>query len=233
MKDIGIIQGRVKNLERITSLNALEQEANLHQIHDADGLDRFKSGFVTDNFRGHKTGDVNHPDYKIGVDRTTGTLRPMHNTRFVDLSLNTGSSSGYQKTGDLITLPYTEEAYIKIDKASETEFVNPYDVVLFNGSVALSPSKDLWFDTNRLPSVRRTVEGDYDTILKGVGNALGSVWNNWQSDWLGEPTTTVSRPTNNTTTRVVTPTVRGRAWGSRQGNFGSGGNWRRREEREN
>ena len=200
MRDIGRIQGRVKNLERVSSLNSLEQETNLYQIQDADGLDRFKSGFVTDNFRGHKTGDVNHPDYKISVDRTTGTLRPQHSSKFVDLSLNTGASSGYTQTGDLITVPFTEEAYVTIGKASSTEFVNPYDVVLFNGTVTLSPSRDLWFDTQRLPSVRRTVEGDYDTVLSGIGNALGTVWNNWQSDWLGEPVTTVEEPTNRTVT---------------------------------
>ena len=205
MRDIGRIQGRVKNLERVSSLNALEQETNLTQIQDADGLDRFKSGFVTDNFRGHKTGDVDHPDYKIAVDRTTGTLRPMHNSKFVDLSLNTGRSTGYKKTGDMITLPFTEEAYVTIDKASTTEFVNPYDVVLFNGTITLSPSRDLWFDTERLPAVRRTVEGDYDTVLAGVQNSLGTIWNNWQSDWLGEPVTTVEEPTNRT---VTSPTPR-------------------------
>ena len=205
MKDIGRIQGRVKNLERVSSLNALEQETSLTQIQDADGLDRFKSGFVTDNFRGHKTGDVDHPDYKIAVDRTTGTLRPMHNSKFVDISLNTGRSSGYTKTGDMITLPFTEEAYVSINKASGTEFVNPYDVVLFNGTVTLSPSRDLWFDTERLPAVRRTVEGDYDTVLAGVQNSLGTIWNNWQSDWLGEPVTTVEEPTNRT---VTSPTPR-------------------------
>ena len=205
MRDIGRIQGRVKNLERVTSLNALEQETSLHQIQDADGLDRFKSGFVTDNFRGHKTGDVNHPDYKIAVDRTTGTLRPQHNSKFVDISINTGASSGYAKTGDMITLPFTEEAYVTIDKASSTEFVNPYDVVLFNGTVELSPSRDLWFDTERLPAVRRTVEGDFDTVLAGVQNSLGTIWNNWQSDWTGEPVTTVEEPPNRT---VTSPTPR-------------------------
>ena len=222
MKDIGRIQGRVKNLERITSLNALEQQTSLHQIQDADGLDRFKSGFVTDNFRGHRTGDVNHPDYKIGIDRTQGTLRPMHNSRFIDLSLNVGASGNYQKTGDLITLPYTEEAYVTIDKASTTEFVNPYNVVLFNGSVSLSPSKDLWFDTQRLPSIRRTVEGDYDSVLKGVSNALGTVWNNWQEDWVGlppmrsgPPTTTPDNPGQNS--RVGTPDQRSRNTGGLRG----------------
>ena len=228
MKDIGRIQGRVKNLERVSSLNALEQQTSLTQIQDGDGLDRFKSGFVTDNFRGHKTGDVNHPDYKIGLDRTTGTLRPQHYSKFVDLSLNTGASSNYQKTGDLITLPYTEEAYVSINKASTTEFVNPYDVVLFNGNVSLEPSRDLWFDTERLPAVSRTVEGDYDTVLQGVQNSLGTVWNNWQSDWVGEPVTTVEEPTNTTVTSPTPNTAQTgpRTGGSPGGNPGSSFNER-------
>ena len=128
----------------------------------------------------------------------------MHHSRFVELSLNTSQSQNYQKTGDLITLPYTEEAYVNIDKASSTEFVNPYDVVLFNGNVSLSPSRDMWFDTQRLPSVRRVVEGDYDTVLAGVGNALGTVWNNWQTDWTGEPVTTVTTPAVNNPGVVIT-----------------------------
>ena len=228
MKDIGRIQGRVKNLERVSSLNALEQQTSLTQIQDGDGLDRFKSGFVTDNFRGHKTGDVNHPDYKIGLDRTTGTLRPQHYSKFVDLSLNTGASSNYKKTGDLITLPFTEEAYVTINKASTTEFVNPYDVVLFNGNVSLEPSRDLWFDTERLPAVSRTVEGDYDTILQGVQNSLGTVWNNWQSDWVGEPVTTVEEPTNTTVTSPTPNTAQTgpRTGGSPGGNPGSSFNER-------
>lgn len=235
MRDIGRIQGRVKNLERVTSLNALEQETNLHQIQDADGLDRFKSGFVTDNFRGHRTGDTNHPDYKVAVDRTTGTLRPQHNSKFVDISLTTGSSSGYTKTGDLITLPFTEETFVNIDKASTTEFVNPYDVVLFNGTVSLNPTRDMWFDTERLPAVRRTVEGDYDAILSGVGNALGTVWNNWQDDWIGTPVTTIEEPpqviaheTPTTPTprvirKTVTPRTRKKTFPGRSNRGGGGG----------
>ena len=234
MKDIGKIQGRVKNLERVTSFNVLEMQTSMENIKDADGLDRFKSGFVTDNFRGHKVGNVLHDDYKIGVDRTTGTLRPQHNSKFVDISLNTSTSTGYQKTGDLITLPYTEEAYVTIDKAATTEFVNPYDVVLFNGTVTLSPSKDMWFDTERLPSVRRTVEGDYDAVVAGLPNGLGTVWNNWQTDWVGEPTVTTTESRERTGRRGTTIRERraNRGGGARRRRpIGATENWRRFDER--
>ena len=43
MRDIGRIQGRVRNLERVTSFNILEQSTSLRSITDADGIERFKS----------------------------------------------------------------------------------------------------------------------------------------------------------------------------------------------
>ena len=54
MQDIGKINQRVTNLERVTSLSLLEKDTQTLQVLDADGLDRFKSGFLVDNFRGHK-----------------------------------------------------------------------------------------------------------------------------------------------------------------------------------
>ena len=87
----------------------------------------------------------------------------------------------------------------------------------------MSPSRDLWFDTNRLPSVRRVVEGDYDTVLSGVENALGTVWNNWQSDWLGEPVTTVDEPMNITVTPVTRRRDQAVTSGGRRGGGSSGG----------
>ena len=42
MKDIGKIQNRVTNLERITSLSLLEKDTQTKQILDADGFDRYK-----------------------------------------------------------------------------------------------------------------------------------------------------------------------------------------------
>ena len=34
------------------------------QIQDADGFDRFKNGFIVDNFTGHGIGDVGNVNYK-------------------------------------------------------------------------------------------------------------------------------------------------------------------------
>lgn len=212
MKDIGKIADRVKNLERVTTLSLLEKDTQSMQILDGDGFDRFKSGFLVDNFRGHGIGDVNHPDYKVAVDAEQGHLRPMSVTNFFDISLDTTNSSNYTKTGDLITLPFTESNFINQNKGSKAINVNPYNVFAFTGTIKLSPGSDVWNDTETLPEIRVNREGNFDTVLAGNQNSLGTVWNNWQTTWVGQPNTT------------GTDTITNRA-GAWEGTPGQGGTW--------
>ena len=58
MKDIGELEKKINQLEYYTALNLLEKDAKSFQVQDENGLDRFKSGFVVDNFSGHSIGDV-------------------------------------------------------------------------------------------------------------------------------------------------------------------------------
>ena len=210
MADIGKINNRVTNLERITSLSLLEKDVQSKQILDADGFDRFKSGFLVDNFRGHKVGDVNHPDYSCSIDPKKGVLRPKSYSQFFDLTLNTGTSTNYQKTGDLITLPYSEVSYVNQSKASRQLNVNPYHVFAFIGNMKLTPSTDVWQDTDTLPEVRINREGNFDAVL--AGNDIGTVWNNWQTSWVGEPT-------------AVSSEVESTSSGSWSGDPAQGGEW--------
>ena len=53
MRDIAKLEKRVERLENYTLLSVLEQQALNMQIKDEVGLDRFKSGFVVDNFENH------------------------------------------------------------------------------------------------------------------------------------------------------------------------------------
>ena len=102
MKDIGKIERRLQHVEYYTSLNLLERSAKDLEITDAAGLNRFKSGFVVDNFAGHKTGDVANIDYKCSIDPENNELRPKHKMQNIGLSeQNTTdsqrTSSHYQK----------------------------------------------------------------------------------------------------------------------------------------
>ena len=45
MRDIGALEKRIQNLEQVTSLSSLELDTKSFQVKDADGLNRFKTGF--------------------------------------------------------------------------------------------------------------------------------------------------------------------------------------------
>ena len=99
--DIGKLEKRIQNLEYYTSLNMLESDTQSLQIQDANGLDRFKAGFIVDNFSGHRVGDTQHKDYKCSIDMESGELRPVHKTKPVKLeeSVSTDTertSAGYK-----------------------------------------------------------------------------------------------------------------------------------------
>ena len=217
MGDISRINSRVTNLERITSLSLLERDTQTKQILDGDGFDRFKSGFLVDNFRGHRVGDVNHPDYECAIDVKTGTMRPQSFSQFFDINFNEGGSSSYAKTGDILTLPYTETTFVNADKASRTSNVNPYSVFSFQGTLKLIPGTDVWQDTTQLPEVRINREGNFDAIQSGVANSLGTVWNAWQTTWVGEP-------------RTVSSEVQSTSNGQWSGDPSQGGVWQAGEQ---
>ena len=69
MRDIGRIKDRLETVESLTALSLLERDAESFEIQDANGLNRFKSGFVVDNFAGHRVGDTINPDYEIAIDQ--------------------------------------------------------------------------------------------------------------------------------------------------------------------
>ena len=201
MRDIGSLHKRIENVEYYTQLSLLEQNAQSLQIQDADGFDRFKNGFVVDNFTGHGIGDVTDNDYSISMDMAKGELRPSHhmdNTNLIesDSSLENSTAmtdairttNGYQKTGDLITLPYTEKTEIEQKYASTTVNLNPYDTISYVGHLTLDPDQDDWFETETLPEMTVEIPGVFDTLTQMQMQMyrelnLGTVWNEWNNNW--------------------------------------------------
>ena len=190
MKDIGQMNVRLANVEKMTTLNMLERNALDFEVLDANGLNRFKSGIVVDNFQGHKVGDAYHKDYKNSMDFKKGILRPTHVSKSVDLeeSATTDAartSSGYQRTGDLITLPYTEVVLTEQLFASTIERVAPFKAASWFGTVTLDPTQDNWMETEIAPQLVINTEGNYDAVVAAIGNNMGTVWDAWQTTWSG------------------------------------------------
>ena len=192
MRDIGALEKRIDTLEYYTSLSLLEQETVSLTIPDAQGLDRYKNGFIVDSFTGHGVGDSSNPDYKCAIDMESKELRPfyrMDNVNLIEKSSTTAqrTASKYALTGDVITLPYTNIEFIKQSVSSRVENVNPFAIFTFIGNIQLNPSSDEWFEVDRRPDVINNVEGNFEAIRTALerSGALGTVWNAWQTQWTG------------------------------------------------
>ena len=114
----------------------------------------------------------------------------MHASKGLDLQESVTSDADrtaahYQKTGDLITLPYNEVVYTEQPFATRVERVQPVVVSQWLGKVELTPSSDNWFETEVAPALVINVEGNFNTLLNENKDALGTVWNAWQTQWSG------------------------------------------------
>ena len=195
MRDIGKLEKRIEKMEYFTSLSMLEKETEGMSITDNNGLERFKNGFVVDSFTGHNVGNVNNLDYKCSIDSEQGELRPEFDELNVPIEFNDTESKNVIQMGDLIMLPYTHEVFAQQPYASRSINVNPFAIFTFNGDLTLYPSTDNWRDVKRAPDLVINKEGNYDTIAamaKKTG-ALGTVWNNWKTDWSGVTSTSTSK----------------------------------------
>jgi len=224
MSDIGNIDQRVRNLEYYTSLSLLESDTKNMSIKDANGLDRFKSGFLVDNFKNQVAQSKLDPDFNASIDKDLGEMRPSHYTTAVDLLLGTNTiigigqtadpsqdygfatdliGSGCRRTGDLITLDYSEVLCLQNQYASRTENVQPFAVVFWRANLELNPSSDVWIDTRRIAARNVDIEGDFEDTIRETGanpntGLISTRWNAWETDWVGVNQEVTTRRTQRT-----------------------------------
>jgi hypothetical protein len=175
-RDIGVLDERISNLEYYNQLNLLEKQASDLSILDDNGLDRFKNGIFVDTFRDHSQGAITNPDYAIVVDPKEQSIRPQFDMDSVGYQYISGS--GVQQSNNLITLPYTEVAFIQQPYATTTR--NSTNAVYsFIGLLTLTPDSDVWVDTVQLP----------DTMVGGTTPTnvppMQTTWDSWQTTITG------------------------------------------------
>lgn len=186
MRDIGQLEDRIENLERVTSLSLLEVSTEALRIEDEDGNNRFKSGFFVDNFVDRTLSDQN----LTSADINGGQLRPrvLSNTlkqrilqsptdEVVPLDLSTNFNlldPNIQKTGNVATLKYDSIGWLEQPLATRVENVNPFHVIEYVGNVKLSPENDFWIRTIYIPPsvqniMRSNTINTSQTITSGSG----------------------------------------------------------------
>lgn len=219
MRDIGKLEQRIANVEYYTALSLLEQETKSMTILDSTGLDRYKNGFLVDSFNGHGVGNSTSIDYKCSIDSDKNELRPMFSLNNIDLvEYNQRSTNNYQVTGDVITLPYTNQILVNQEFASRVENVNPFAIFTFIGAVSMKPSSDNWFETKQAPNVVVNKMGNYNSLLALAksSNALGTSWGSWNTVWSGVPVQTSA------VTYTVDAKVGSSTWAQWDKSFGAG-----------
>jgi len=199
MRDIGKLEKRIERLEYYTTLSILEQQALNMQVKDSIGLDRFKSGFLVDNFEEHRVGNLGSIDYACAIDSQQSVLRPQSNeSSFVLKEVNTRedqrSVAGYQKSGDIVTLPYSELKLLSNQSASRTLDPNPFVVIQYVGDGEVSPSIDQWYDKSVEPLVVDTNTSLYSIFLakEDSRESFSSLHNSFLVNWVGTSPSFVS-----------------------------------------
>lgn len=161
MRDIAKLERRIINLEDVTSLSMLELKAQTLEVTDANGLNRFKSGFVVSNFKDKDIADLKYSTIDISASEANAiapvdfwslsaelSLDPRIDRTQTDLTQNLQLlDPNIQKTGDLLTLKYEEVDWIEQPHATNVENVNPFNVIVFVGGVSLDPVSDNWVRT--------------------------------------------------------------------------------------
>ena len=183
MRDIGKLERRIQDLEYYTALSLSELETKNMRIVDSNGLDRYQNGFLVDSFDGQGVGNASSDDWNASIDSKKKELRPFFSQKQVSLLENVlATNRNYKVSGDLVTLPYTEEVLIAQNAASTQEFLNPYNLHSYRGIVSINPWSDTWFSTHYRPDIILNDEGQYNAIVAKAeaDGILGTVWNNWQ-----------------------------------------------------
>ena len=142
MRDIGVLDQRLQNLEYYTSLLALEASAKDLDVRDEAGLNRFKNGIFVDPMTSYDFHAYTNPEYKFTLDTGNTYGRSTFSQRKIQLDYNSSASSGVLKTGRYLTKPYTDELYILQQYATKFRN-NAQDFWKWNGSVTLLPGYDV------------------------------------------------------------------------------------------
>jgi hypothetical protein len=192
MRDIGKLEKRIERLEYYTTLSILEQQALNMQIKDEIGFDRFKSGFIVDNFEAHRVGNLKSVDYKCSIDSQQSVLRPQAKEDSFELvEVNTREDqrnvSGYVVNNGVVTLPFRNVKLLGNSNATKTINPNPFVVIQYVGNGSLSPTIDQWYDTSIAPLIVDT-NTKLNSIFLAKDDAkesFSSIFNSFIVNWVG------------------------------------------------
>jgi hypothetical protein len=190
MRDIGVLEDRIDNLEYYTALSLLEKNTLDMVIPDDNGLNRFKNGIFVDPFQNLSLGDLNNPDFRIACDPNEQSIRPVFDVNSVKLKYSNGT--GVVNANNLVMLSYTETVFAQQPYASDIRNASG-QYYRYKGFMDIDPSGDFWVDTSTVPSIQASF--GQNASWQSLENAWGTQWNDWQTIWSGAPQTSTTSVT--------------------------------------
>ena len=142
MSDIGKLEARLQNVEEVTLLNKLESDTASINFYD-----KFKSGYIVDNFSTSVTGDISDSLYGVATDLKDPLIRPKDIAEFHSLDVSTEASTNikYHSDSGYITLDYEEVPFISQTLGSSIVKIQPLLTYSYGtGTISLNPSEDVW-----------------------------------------------------------------------------------------
>jgi len=180
MRDIGVIEQRVQNLEYYSTLSLLEKNAMEKTVLDNNGLERTKYGILVDSFSTFDVGDFDNSDFSSSIERSRGELTPRQEITDIPMVYRRNDPDVVRKN-DLIFLKYTSNTFISQPFASKPTAISDFLIARFDGQVKLSPETDIFYDDIKVP----------DNIVNiGVQNLNTVVTDRDVTTWNGTTTKT-------------------------------------------
>ena len=180
MKDIGSIEDRVDRLEEMTSLSLLEIDLKNFSVLDSTGADRTKAGFFVDNFVDHLSSDPTNLEFRSSIEPREKFMRASFAQEAINLVYDSDQSTNTILKGDNVYLKYTQSRLLNQPVYSQTENINPFQVIVHKGRLRISPGSDDWKEVNRLPD--RVIDGGFR-----INPAHQNLFNQWSWGWGGVP----------------------------------------------
>jgi len=186
MRDIGVLKDRIINLEYYATLSLLEKSALELLIPDAEGLDRFKNGIFVDTFASDSLAakGQEYPDSecRITFDSDEKSIRPIYSMDSFYYNYNSGTN--VKKTGDLVTLNYSEVVFLEQTNATTTRNTER-TTYRYLGFMTLIPDSDIWVSTEDVPDQMSFINlkeaYEANSVPVGYQAGLTTTWNSWQT----------------------------------------------------
>lgn len=144
MKDIGVLESRIEDLEYYTALSISERNAkNKSLLYSNQQTEKDKYGILVDNFTDFSKADIQSPDFLASIE--FNRLAPYAKINNLNMEVSYFDSGLVRVNNNTVTLPYTETPAVQQLSATANTAIQGYTYGMFTGALTLVPESDEWF----------------------------------------------------------------------------------------